>query len=508
MVPQLSTAPARQFLDRPAALPSPDLIHLLRSNELPRESEIQTIRDIISEGQERLRPLDAQISTFKAQIRDLQVTLAQFVKRRGEIATHVHQHRGIVSPIRRLPLELICEILTLVHGDLWDVEKKPLWYLGHICRSWRHAALSCASLWSCIIIERPTVLAGIEAQLQRTAQVPLDIHFRDVQSNMGHVLELVFPHSNRWRSLYLNHHGPSNYLLTLDWLRPLEGHLGQLEKLEVAHFRIATPDIFLTAPRLREVILTEVGLHFTFSPTSIQIPWHQITHYRGYYRPERQLNTLRDAPGLVECAIGFRGQYSHFPIHPKLLHLRRLTLHTLQGVLQHLTAPVLEDLCIFTGRPAELPQVLPFIHRSSCTLHRLVLRHSMICPELTTLLRGLPSLAHLVLEEHSGTPLATDQLDLFTALSIPDPDSQICPNLTSLVFGYGFLAGAPADAFFAMARARFQPNSRSGSRVRLACLRLFVQDHGLPPDSMVAQIQALREDGFDAAFLDKQQIEY
>jgi hypothetical protein len=75
------------------------------------------------------------------------------------------------------------------------------------------------------------------------------------------------------------------------------------------------------------------------------------------------------------------------------------------------------------------------------------------------------------------------------------------------VFGYGFLAGAPADAFFAMARARFQPNSRSGSRVRLSCLRLFVQDHVLPPDSMVAQIQALQEDGFDAAFLDTQQIQ-
>jgi hypothetical protein len=72
------------------------------------------------------------------------------------------------------------------------------------------------------------------------------------------------------------------------------------------------------------------------------------------------------------------------------------------------------------------------------------------------------------------------------------------------VFGYCFIAGAPADVFFAMARARFQP---SGSRVRLACLRLFVQDHILPPDSMVAQIHALREDGFDAAFLDKQEIQ-
>ncbi|KAJ7872378.1 hypothetical protein B0H13DRAFT_2669434 [Mycena leptocephala] len=132
----------------------------------------------------------------------------------------------------------------------------------------------------------------------------------------------------------------------------------------------------------------------------------------------------------------------------------------------------------------------------------------MICPELTTLLRGLSSLAHLVLDEyHSQTlnPLAIDQLDLFNAMSIPDPVSQICPNLTSLVYGYRILAGAPADAFFAMARARLQPNS--GSRVRLSCLRLFAEDHVLPPDSMVAQIQALREDGFDAAFLDKQQIQ-
>ncbi|KAJ7849452.1 hypothetical protein B0H13DRAFT_2402766, partial [Mycena leptocephala] len=90
------------------------------------------IQDIVSEGQKWLDTLDVQIEA-------LHTSIAELLRMRDGKAEHVRQHRAIISPIRRVPQELVCEILALtLSRDKRDEDRalQPR-YLGHICRSWR-----------------------------------------------------------------------------------------------------------------------------------------------------------------------------------------------------------------------------------------------------------------------------------------------------------------------------------------------------------------------------------
>jgi hypothetical protein len=51
------------------------------------------------------------IEALQAQIRNLETTLAQLVHRREDTRELV-RHQSIVSPVRRIPAEAICDILA------------------------------------------------------------------------------------------------------------------------------------------------------------------------------------------------------------------------------------------------------------------------------------------------------------------------------------------------------------------------------------------------------------
>jgi hypothetical protein len=73
--------------------------------------------------------MDEPMDVLDAQIRNLQATVEQLLQRRAETAEHVRQHESILSPIRRVPAELICEIfsLTLSNGGFPDAELHSQW---------------------------------------------------------------------------------------------------------------------------------------------------------------------------------------------------------------------------------------------------------------------------------------------------------------------------------------------------------------------------------------------
>jgi hypothetical protein len=493
-----------------AVSPPPDLLYLLRSNEPPQEAQIPIIRDIISDDKNRINLIDAEIVSLQSQIHNLNSTLGKSLQERNDAKLHALEHRCILSPIRRVPPELISEIFDLIYGG--EAGKRPPWYLGHISRSWRHIALSIGQLWASVTVDvelrlskTDVLLASMKEQLRRAARVPLDVHFPDVRTDMDTpLLDLILQHSSRWGSLCLDRRRRlPHHTAVLDWLRPVEGHLEQLVRLEVPHYWITVPDIFSTAPRLCEIILTD--RHLSDSPSFILIPWQQISHYRGTYGSERQLAILEQSPNLLECALGFQGVLGGvFSITPTLPYLRRLTLdpHT---AVRNITAPVLEDLFLSSSTLRDLSWAQPLLLRCSSTLQRLALRQSSICAELIPVLRGLPLLAHLVLEYSAGADNA--QTDFFNALSTTAATSNplVCPNLTSIVYGYRFKGRSSEDAFFAMATSRFRPTA-AGYRP-LSCLRLYPVRYILS-DRMLSSMRLLKDQGFDATFLNQRESDF
>jgi hypothetical protein len=193
----------------PIPEPAFDYTHLLTRNDVPHDSEIPFIRDIITDGQNRVDALDIKI-------RHLEATLAKFARQRDENAEHLRQHRAILHPIRRVPPELICEIFALtlamdhVSGNNGEIADKPPWHLGHICQSWRSYGLAYPQLWNSITIPSSPIQDGysmLETQLLRSANAPLRIHWAEDENGLNvdpRLADLAIAQCSRWTNLRLN----------------------------------------------------------------------------------------------------------------------------------------------------------------------------------------------------------------------------------------------------------------------------------------------------------------
>ncbi|KAJ6544095.1 hypothetical protein B0H19DRAFT_295740 [Mycena capillaripes] len=501
-----ATVPASRGLPK---VSSRDLTHLLNSNE------------------DRMAALDAQIDS-------LQAVLAQLTRTRDESAERVRQHHAILSPIRSVPTELICEILALVwlsgennNDDMKTMPRAPPWHFGLISRAWRHAALSYIPFWCSITIPSSPTLETrhlLETQLLRSSKAPLRIYWQAKELVDPDLLEPVVAQCRRWSALHMDCQllpGAADSLL--DWLHPAVGRLAQLQKLSVvtADNALRVWDMFLTTLSLREVILTDPELNMP-SPLFIGIPWAQLTHYRGVYDIHRQSEILSAAFHLVECAVGLTGFGSSTgnPHDVTILpNLRRLCIKG-PPILNRLNAPLLHTL--YSLRDAHLRTILPFVQRSACTLTKLVLLQCKISDKLIEVLRGLPTLAYLFIDSQSYDSLRP-QITLFNAMTRSGASSDLCPNLTSLLYAYERTIDDdeedldspiekdldfPRDHFFNMVQSRLKPERTC----YLEFLRIFYTPgaHLPPPTDIVARLKTLQDvqDGrFDATLLDYRDLQ-
>ncbi|KAJ7606251.1 hypothetical protein FB45DRAFT_1041445 [Roridomyces roridus] len=173
--------------------------------------------------------------------------------------------------------------------------------------------------------------------------------------------------------------------------------------------------MFSVAPRLSELLITDV-LWDGYSP-QLSIPWTQIRRYRGVFKSSQQLNILRQSANLVECSIGFDDvTTTHGNIMVVLPLLRRLCVEG-SNILDHFTAPALEDLVV----PTVAPSLVYFVQRSSCHLRTFVINQGSSAAGLVDLLEACPSLTHLVLSFGGlPSPELGDITPLFTALHATD----------------------------------------------------------------------------------------
>ncbi|KAJ7309132.1 hypothetical protein DFH08DRAFT_486808 [Mycena albidolilacea] len=483
----------------------PSFHNLFTSNDVPLESETSYIRDIVSDGQDQIDALNVQIAKMEAAI-------TRLTQRRDAIGEHVSQHRVILSPVRRVPPELICEILALsVSGDDDEVSmdkpqlhirqicglNKPPWHLGLICRSWRRTVLGYPTLWCSIILpssspfpsDHHSLLLMIETQLVRSAEAPLRVCWASNQHEDSPDLDavtLLLAHSSRWRVLGVFCRG-----VKLDWLNAARGSLPALETLAVIGGEAEIPDIFLTAPSLRRVFLTD--WHHQPSWSVPKIPWAQITYYAESFTADSQverLHSLQTAPNLVSCAISLSYwtdsyQPGVLTVLPRLQRLRVVEAE----FLQHLKAPLLQELFFWnnTGQDG-WSEIVPFVERSACSLQKLCLMGGSVDSNLITVLGGLQSVTHLIIHDNAWDN-ELEQIDLFDGLF-----KYLCPNLTYLAFGFG--AKFATGHFLAIAESRF--------RLEPPQLRLFrtynKESEDCPSDTAVA-IQSMCDQGFDVAFI-------
>ncbi|KAL0069438.1 hypothetical protein AAF712_003463 [Marasmius tenuissimus] len=194
------------------------------TNNEPSVMEQNEVRRLIDQPQTRIRDIDAEISRLLAE--------------RDKLEHFVGAHSRVLSPIRRLPADILSEIFILClptdHFPSRDLAEAPL-LLTFVCHIWRNVALRTPRLWNAIhiFIPHPAIdvgtyyepwmqkrLEGIRNWLKQSGTLPLHLSLstgsypsfpnpdsRDpvfpVKGVCDEILSLLVGFSSRWMSLSL-----------------------------------------------------------------------------------------------------------------------------------------------------------------------------------------------------------------------------------------------------------------------------------------------------------------
>ncbi|KAJ6550662.1 hypothetical protein DFH09DRAFT_1039240 [Mycena vulgaris] len=233
------------------------------------------VKRILQESEEKLGRIDSQISDL--------VTLRD--RERSVVATL----RGLLSPIRHLPVELLVEIFMFaIHSTAYNKESvTDILAICQVCAYWRRIAHSSPRLWTKALVMHTktqysvTDLAAMAGWLKRSAPLPIPIILKhDRHEVPTPLIDMVLEISCRWRSLCIE---------TSDLSLAQLGRIASLDSLEEVdltstvdegyrHHPVITA--FLDAPCLRNVALDVPLLHL------FPMPWTQIAH----------LDILNDSP--------------------------------------------------------------------------------------------------------------------------------------------------------------------------------------------------------------------
>ncbi|KAJ2924623.1 hypothetical protein H1R20_g12479, partial [Candolleomyces eurysporus] len=130
-----------------------DLAHLLSSNTVPKPLEVVSIQLGIESITTKILQIQSQLSELEEELR---------------------AHRAVLSPVRKLPLEILGEIFGLVVDPPLDRDgRSQLLDLCLVCKTWRDAAVLTHRLWSRVsTVEYPMPFKKITDWLSRSGSIP------------------------------------------------------------------------------------------------------------------------------------------------------------------------------------------------------------------------------------------------------------------------------------------------------------------------------------------------
>ncbi|KAJ6594647.1 hypothetical protein B0H19DRAFT_1247304 [Mycena capillaripes] len=136
---------------------------------MSHDGEIVDIKALLVEPTLRLKRLDEEIADLQKAINKLAAEL------REVLGALVEGHKALISPVHRLPLDILQEIFVTcipTHRNCVVSSSEAPVLLGRICSSWRAISLSTPRLWARLHIVEPPLSYGPAAELhnQKVAQ--------------------------------------------------------------------------------------------------------------------------------------------------------------------------------------------------------------------------------------------------------------------------------------------------------------------------------------------------
>ncbi|KAJ7090848.1 hypothetical protein B0H15DRAFT_884146 [Mycena belliarum] len=326
----------------------------LGTNYSPPDEEITEIQALLVEPTLQLKQLDDEIA-------DLHQALDKLARERAGLSAYIDAHKALLSPARRLPVDVLREIFTAClpshRNCVMSSSEAPI-LLGLVCSTWRAISLSTPRLWSRLhIVEpvSPSDALGVEAKklaqrieatktwLARSGQCPLSISMHCVSRTSGftesgaQILQALFPFASRWRHVAFSVNFP--FLQSIARLAASDVPMLRsvsLDDLDSAVRAPLQPDSlgFVRGPTICSLHLTGWGLRSLRFP----VQWNTIKHLSlvtrwGEHDPltsEMTLQVFVRCPWLETCCLHISdrpGAESHARAEDPVIRLS--LLHTL-----------------------------------------------------------------------------------------------------------------------------------------------------------------------------------
>ncbi|KAF8802727.1 hypothetical protein BYT27DRAFT_7196460 [Phlegmacium glaucopus] len=370
-------------------LPEPPFPHLLLSNTPPSDAEAIDILKVISVVEAQTLEIIQEDTMISHQL--------------DRANQFLHDHRSILSVIRRIPPEILQEIFiqTILPWENCRWNTVP-WSLPQVCRLWRITALSISTLWSklpTIYLHKKTprsYVAQITELLVRSRDAPISFYlcapFKELDSHP--IIDALVLHSERWQTVAID-----STNLTIFAFKGVKGRLSSLRTLSLEVWRQTDPvvlDIFEDAPQLREVHLDGPF------PGAIRLPFSQLTRYKERVRGRGMADyTISLATSLTTLEVSRFYESPGIPV----ITLPSLTILKVQfddvppqGFLDNLTLPAIQEIWVagFEGHLITVLTAMISRSHSPCMLKKFAFRASeMESGELTKFLKLTPHLIDL-----------------------------------------------------------------------------------------------------------------
>lgn len=335
------------------------LEHLLATNEPPLAILVTHIQNLAVELSDELSYLDSEIE-------DMEKKLSVLSRRRDERCARKKSFLGILSPLRRIPPELIAEMMySFVFGPSGDFSN--IIVLGHICRSWRRILYSTPKLWTSLNMN-PLLSASkdvFSSWLGMSGGLPVSLNISDNNAFLTpSIIYVIKANRQRIRALKLSLYMENEVELLFE--KSDEG--GSWDRLEQFSLHLETEwptRLSITsAPRLHEIELWGDDL-LEIDVTTISLPWSQLTQLSLNLgsTPEDNLQILERCPALMMCSIQVRSEHVWAPDDPppKTVRLPNLTSLEIRfngdtsRILDFLELPSLRSLALFSQFDLPVP---------------------------------------------------------------------------------------------------------------------------------------------------------
>jgi hypothetical protein len=174
--------------------PVPDLIHTQR---VPTQFEARLARETFVR-------VHTDMSRLDDEVKRLQEITQELLRSRKALSKYMEKHETVLTPIERLPSELLSEIfihllrpksnqdffLSVRVPRTWSVATIPI----QVCSRWRKVVLSTPELYTSITVGHPkgdqNVLAldvvATQAWLSRSGDLPLSLDFAPGSTSVFH----------------------------------------------------------------------------------------------------------------------------------------------------------------------------------------------------------------------------------------------------------------------------------------------------------------------------------